>query len=101
MIVTSFQDLKLLRKQISQPFSYCELINLPRNGPKVRCLLESKKMSEKSVFPEFKSPKMTSQSFPVSCFWSRGCTPPEVKVQVFGTSKHGEGKSLFTTCTIP
>ena len=38
MIVTSFQDLKLLRKQISQPFSYCELINLPRNGAKVRCL---------------------------------------------------------------
>ena len=29
-------------------------------------------MSEKSVFREAWSPEMTSQSFPVSCFWSRG-----------------------------
>ena len=35
---------------------------------------------------------MTSQSFPVSCVW-RFCTSPEVKFHVFGTSKHGEGKS--------
>ena len=27
MIVTSFQDFKLREKQISQSFSYCELIN--------------------------------------------------------------------------
>ena len=25
---------------------------------------------------------------------SRFCTPPEVKFDAFGTSKHGEGKSL-------
>ena len=37
-------------------------------------------MSEKSVFREAWSPKMTSQSFPVSCFWSCGfCTLLEVK----------------------
>ena len=36
MIVTSFQDLKLRGKQISQSTSYCELINSPRNGTKVR-----------------------------------------------------------------
>ena len=36
-----------------------------------------------------------SQSFPVSCFRvSRFCTPSEVKFDAFGTSKHGEGKSL-------
>ena len=29
MIVTSFQDLTLRGKQISQSFSYCELINPP------------------------------------------------------------------------
>ena len=36
-------------------------------------------MSEKSAFCETLSPQMTSQSFPVSCFWSRGFVPPEVK----------------------
>ena len=35
MIMTSFQDLKL---QISQSFSYCELINSPRKDTKVCCL---------------------------------------------------------------
>ena len=38
MIVMSFQDFKLCKKQISQSFSYCELINLLRNGTMVRCL---------------------------------------------------------------
>ena len=52
-------------------------------------------MTEKSVFREAWSPELTSQSFPVSCFLvSRFCTPPEVKFDAFGTSKHGEGKSL-------
>ena len=46
MIVTSFQDFKLRGKQISQSFSYCELINSPRNGTKMHCLLENKKMSD-------------------------------------------------------
>ena len=52
-------------------------------------------MTEKSVFREAWSPELTSQSFPVSCFWCRGFVPPpEVKFDAFGTSKHGEGKSL-------
>ena len=46
MIVTSFQDFKLRGKQISLSFSYCELINSPRNGTKVHCLLENKKTSD-------------------------------------------------------
>ena len=54
----------------------CEVISglqaSPRNGTKVRCLQDNKRMSEKSVFPETLSPEMTSQSFPVSSFWSRG-----------------------------
>ena len=37
-IVTSIQDSKPREKQISQSFSYCELINLLRNGTIVRCL---------------------------------------------------------------
>ena len=45
MIVTSFQDFKLLEKHISQSFSYCELINSLRNGTIVR-YLENKKMLE-------------------------------------------------------
>ena len=32
-------------------------------------------MSEKSVFCEASSPEIMSQSFPVSCFWSRGFVP--------------------------
>ena len=52
-------------------------------------------MSEKSVFREAWSSEMTSQSLPVLCFWSRGFVPPpEVKLDAFGTSKYGEGKSL-------
>ena len=37
-IVTSIQDSKPWERQISQSFSYCELINLLRNGTIVRCL---------------------------------------------------------------
>ena len=93
-IMTSIQDSKPREKQISQSFSYCELINLLINGTIVRCLWENKKTSEKSVFREVWSPELTSQSFPVHCFWSRG-TPPEVKFDAFGTSTHGKGKSLW------
>ena len=38
MIVTSFQDSKPREKQISQSFSYCELINSLINGTIVCCL---------------------------------------------------------------
>ena len=72
-IVTSIQDSKPREKQISQSFSYCELINLL--GTIVRCLGESKKTLEKSVFREAWSPELTSQSLPVPCFWSRGFVP--------------------------
>ena len=58
-----------------EKLSYCELINSLRNGTIVRCLSEHKKMSEKSVVREAWIPEMTSQSFPVSCFWSRGFVP--------------------------
>ena len=37
-IVMSIQDSMSREKQISQSFSYCELINLLRNGTIVRCL---------------------------------------------------------------
>ena len=46
MIVTSFQDFKLRGKQISRSFSYCQLMYSPRNGTKVSCLSENKKMSK-------------------------------------------------------
>ena len=71
-IVMSIQDSKPREKQISQSFSYCELIKLLKNGTIVRCLWENKKTSEKSVFREAWSHEMTSQSFPVPCFWCRG-----------------------------
>ena len=54
-IVTSIQDSKPREKQISQSFSYCELINLLIIGTIVHCLWENKKTSEKSVFREASS----------------------------------------------
>ena len=63
-----------LAKNRFQSFSYCALINLLRNGTIVHCLWENK-TSEKSVFREAWSPELTSQSFPVPCFWSHGFVP--------------------------
>ena len=96
--VTSIQDSKPREKQISQSFSYCELINLLRNGTIVRCLWENKKTSEKSVFREAWSPELTSQSFPVPCYWFRGFVPHQKwNLMFFGTSKHGKGMDFFAT----
>ena len=74
-IVTSIQGSKPRKKQISHSFSYCELINLLTIGTIVRCLWENKNTSEKSVFRVAWSPELTSQSFPVPCFRSRGFVP--------------------------
>ena len=38
-------------------------------------LAHNKRMTEKSVFLEAWSSELTSQSFPVPCFWSRGFVP--------------------------
>ena len=74
--VTSFQELNFLWKQISPTFSYFLINNEFLYHFLANLLAHNKKMTEKSVFREA---WMTSQSFPVSCFWSRGCTLPEVK----------------------
>ena len=66
-----------------------------------KCVVYKKitKRQRNSVFRETVSPEMTSQSFPVSCFRSRCFVPhPESEFQVFGTSKHGEEKSLSYIC---
>ena len=75
MIVTSFQYSKLCKKQISQTFSYCELINSLRNGAIDYSALLIRKCWRNLFFCEAWSPEMTSQSFPVSCFWSRSFVP--------------------------
>ena len=55
-------------------------------------------MTEESVFREAWSPELTSQSFPVSCFWCRGFVPHrEVKFDAFGTSKIAIEKLFFAT----
>ena len=53
MILTSFQDFKLRGKQISQSFSYCELINSLRNSAWFK---KKKKNKALSVFLEALSP---------------------------------------------
>ena len=102
MIVMSFQDSNLCEKQISQSFSYCELLNLPRNSTKVHyklawtaLFIRKWEMSEKSVFLKTSSLEMTFTIIPSLLFLvSQFCTPPEVKFHIFGTSKRREGKSL-------
>ena len=89
-IVTSIQDSKPRDNQISQSFSYCELINLLRNGTIVRCLWENKKTS-RGLESWIDVTIVPSPLFLVS----RLCTPPEVKFDAFGSSKHGKGKSLW------
>ena len=91
-IVTSIKDSKPREKQISQSFSYGELINLLRNGTTVRCLWENKKTLEKSVFREAWSPELTSQSFPVPCFWCRGFVPTGSEIWCFWYIKTRERK---------
>ena len=74
-IVTSFQDFKLREKQISPTFSYFLINNALLYHFLANWLAQNKNMTEKSVFREAWSPEMTSPSFPVSCFWSRGFLP--------------------------
>ena len=75
MIVTSFQDLKFLGKQIFSKFLIFLINNALLYHFLANLLAHNKKMTEKSVFREALSPEMTSQSFPVSCFLSRGFVP--------------------------
>ena len=53
-------------------------------------LAHNKKVTKKFVFRETWSPEMTSQSFPVSCFWSRGF----VSHRKWNLTLYGEGNSL-------
>ena len=56
-------------------FSYFLINNALLYHFLVYWLAHNKKMTEKSVFRDARTPEMTSQSFPVSCFWSRGFVP--------------------------
>ena len=93
-IVTSIQDFKPREKQISQLFSYCELINLLRNGTIVRCLRKLENVGEICFSRGLESWIDVTIVSSLLFLVSRFCTPPEVKFDAFGTSKHGEGKSL-------
>ena len=74
-IVTSIQDSKPREKQISLTFSYFLINNVLLYHFLANWLAHNKKMTEKSVFREAWSPELTSQSFPVSCFWCCGFVP--------------------------
>ena len=69
-IVTSFQDSKPREKQISPTFTYFVVNNALLYHFLVYWLAHNKKMTKKSVLREAWSPELTSQLFPVSCFWS-------------------------------
>ena len=74
-IVMSIQDSKPGEKQISPTFSYFLINNALLYHFLANWLAHNKKMTEKSVFREAWSPELTSQSFPVPCFWCRGFVP--------------------------
>ena len=89
-----FRTPRLAKNRFLRPFSYFLINNALLYHFLANWLAYNKKMTEKSVFRDAWIPELTSQSFPVSCFWCF-CTPPEVKFDAFGTSKHGEGKWLL------
>ena len=74
-IVTSIQDSKPREKQISPKFSYFLINNALLYHFLANWLAHNKRMTEKSDYREAWSPELTSQSFPVSCFWCRGFVP--------------------------
>ena len=74
-IVTSFPDFKLRENQISPIFAYFLINNTLMYHFLANWLAHNEKMTEKSVFREDWSPEMTSESFPISCFWSCGFVP--------------------------
>ena len=93
-IVTSIQDSKPSEKQISPTFSYFLINNALLYHFLANWLAHYKKMTEKCVFRE-KSWIAVTIAPSLLVLVSRFCTPPEVKFDAFGTSKHGEGKSLL------
>ena len=74
-IVTSFQDSQASRKTDFSDISYFLINNAILHHFSANLLAHNKKMTDKSVFREAWSTEMTSQSSPVSCFWSRGFIP--------------------------
>ena len=67
-----FRTPNLCEKQLSPIFSYFLINNALLYHFLANWLAHNKKMTEKSVFREALSPELTSQSFPVPCFLSRG-----------------------------
>ena len=89
--MTSSQDFKLREKQISPTFSYFLRNNTLLYRFLVNWLAHNKKITEKSVFHEAWSPEMTSQPFPVSCFWSHSLNPTGSEIGPFRYIKtHGK-----------
>ena len=94
MIVTSLPNSKLLGKQIFLKFSYFVINSSLLCHFLLNRLAYKKETTVKSVFPEAFSSEVTSRSFSLLFLVSWFFTPPELKFDVFGTSKHGEEKSL-------
>ena len=70
-IVASIRDSKPREKQISPTFSYFLINNALLYHFLANWLAHNRKMTERSVFRGAWIPELTSQSFPVSCFWTK------------------------------
>ena len=70
-----FRTPSLAKKQISPTFFYFLINDALLYHFLANWLAHNKKIIEKSVFREAWSPELTSQSFPVSCFWCRSFVP--------------------------
>ena len=95
MNVTSFQDFKLSDKQISPTFCYFLINNALLYHFLWNTLAHNEKMTETSVFL-WSAKSWNDVTFIPSVLFLvlRFFTLQEVKFDAFGTSKHGEGKSL-------
>ena len=72
---TSGEDSKPREKQITMTFSYFLINNALLYHFLVYWLAHKKKITGKFVFRDARTPEMTSQTFPVCCFWSQGIVP--------------------------
>ena len=99
-IVTSFQDSKPREKQISPMFSYFPINNTLCTILILANWLAHNKKSDWGICFSRGLESWNDVTIVPSLLLlvSRFCTPPEVKFDTFGTSKHGEGKSLSKNC---
>ena len=74
--------------------TYCELVNLPKTGTKVRCYKKIRKCLRNLFSVKLEILKWHHNHSQSPVLVSQFCTPAEVKLHICGTSKHRDEKSI-------